>query len=87
MNVENDWSGNVKIPQVEDPIFEGEEEELQSALRHMKNGKAVGPSGVVTQMTKAVAIRMKKAVGEAFLKPLLFSVRFCLGINHQLIGF
>ena len=53
MNVENEWGGCVEYAKVKGPVTTIMLEEVKLAFKHMKNGKASGPTGVVVEMLKA----------------------------------
>ena len=53
LNVENDWDGEVDCPEVMGPHCLISEEEVASAIKGLKIGKAAGPTGVVSEMMKA----------------------------------
>ena len=50
LNVENDWDGEVDCPDVMGPHCLISEEEVAAAIKGLKIGKAVGPTGVVSEM-------------------------------------
>ena len=52
LNVENDWDGEVDCPEVMGPCCLISEEEVASAIKGLKIGKAAGPTGVVSEMMK-----------------------------------
>ena len=51
-NVENDWDGEVDCPEVMEPHCLISEEEVATAIKGLKIGKAAGPTGVVSEMMK-----------------------------------
>ena len=53
LNVENNWDGDVGSDKVEGECCPIMAAEVLRALKAMKEGKAAGPSGVVTEMLKA----------------------------------
>ena len=53
LNVENDWDGEVDCPEVMGPHCLISEEEVATAIKGLKIGKAAGPTGVVSEMIKA----------------------------------
>ena len=54
LNVENDWDGEVECSKVMGPHCLISEEEVEAAIKGLKIGKAAGPTGVVSEMMKAV---------------------------------
>ena len=54
LNVENDWDGEVDCPEVMVPRCLISVEEVAAAIKGFKMGKAAGPTGVVSEMMKAV---------------------------------
>ena len=53
LNVENDWDGDVDCPEVMGPRCLNSEGEVAAAIKGLKMGKAVGSTGVVSEMMKA----------------------------------
>ena len=53
LNIENDWDGEVDCPEVMGPRCLISEEEVATAIKGLKMGKAAGPTGVVSEMMKA----------------------------------
>ena len=53
LNVDNDWDGEVDCPEVMGPNCLISKEEVEAAIRGLKIRKAAGPTGVVSEMTKA----------------------------------
>ena len=53
LNVENDWDGEVDCPEVMGPCCLISEEEVASAIKGLKIGKAAGSTSVVSEMMKA----------------------------------
>ena len=53
LNVENDWDKEVECDSVQGPCCRITEEEVVTALKQMKFGKAAGPTGVVAEMMSA----------------------------------
>ena len=56
LNEENVWDGDVDCNIKEGPRCEITRNEVESALKSMKNGKAAGSSGIVTEMMKAAHV-------------------------------
>ena len=52
LNVKNDWDGKVDCPEVMGPCCLISKEEVAAAIKGLKMGKAVGPTGVVSEMMK-----------------------------------
>ena len=53
LNEENEWDEIIDVDKVEGPQQEISKEEVEKAIANMRNGKAAGPSGVVSDMVKA----------------------------------
>ena len=53
LNVDNDWDGEVDCPEVMKPRCLISEDEVAAAIKGLKMGKAIGPTGVVSEMIKA----------------------------------
>ena len=69
----NEWGDCVDHAKVEIPISTIKLEEVEIAVKHMKSGKASGPTDVVVEMLEAE--------GKGFLKPM--TRRWCLKISYQ----
>ena len=52
INVENDWDSEVDCPEVMGPCCHISEEDVKTAIKGLKIGKAAGPTGVVSEMKK-----------------------------------
>ena len=70
-NVENEWGDCVKHAQSEGPISSIKLEEVEVAMKHMKNGKASWPTGVVIERLKAGGECCLKLLTKIFNKVLL----------------
>ena len=66
MNVENALGDCVEHPEVEVPLKMITSEEIELALRDMKNGKAGGPTGVVVEMLKTGGDGCLKSLAKIF---------------------
>ena len=66
MNVENEWSDSVDASKVEGTVRRIEVEEVQCAMNCMKIGKASGPSGVATELSKAGGDKCLKSLTNIF---------------------
>ena len=54
LNVENDWDGEVDCPEVMGPHCLISEQEVAASINGLKMRKAAGPTGVVSEIMKAV---------------------------------
>lgn len=50
INVENNWWVSFECPQLKGAISRSQEDEFQSVLERMTNGKVTGPKDMVTQI-------------------------------------
>ena len=57
LNVENEWDGIVDCDKTHGPCCQITKAEVTKALHEMKQGKAAGPMGVVSEMMKAAGDR------------------------------
>ena len=50
LNVENDWNGKVDCQKVMGPCCMISEDDVAAAIKGIKNIKAAGPTGIVSEM-------------------------------------
>ena len=51
--LKNDWDGDVDCPEVMEPCCLILKEEVATAIKGLKIGKAAGPTGMLSEMMKA----------------------------------